>query len=199
MADVFILFVSFVATLFSFRAFILMIKFAAMVHLNLFWVKLQKSRTCLNILLKGCSDIVSMFHKALKSLQWSLLEKVGVIGRRTSSFCLFSSDFLSSLCFPTCSLTAKIPSTNNLRKTAFSIMSYAWLWMRTKFRECLCRWRFCFFNVCMTIWPSVTAKARPFALSMCDACTAWTVCRCLWKCNSNIMKIRVLQNKYIIF
>lgn len=70
MADVvFILFVSFVATLFSFRAFILMIKFAAMVHLNLFWIQLQRLRTCLNILLKGYSDIVSVFHKALKSLQ----------------------------------------------------------------------------------------------------------------------------------
>lgn len=62
---------------------------------------------------------------------------------------LFSSDFLSSLCFPTCFLTAKIASTGNSRKNAFSLMNCAWPWMRTKLCECFYRLVTFLFSMCV--------------------------------------------------
>lgn len=95
-----------------------------------------------------------------------------------------------SVCFPICSLTAKIASTSNLRQNAFSIMNYARCWMRTKMFECFCLLvTFCSL-LCILIWSTVKSQTPLFALARYDACTAWTLCCCLWKCSSIIAPIR---------
>lgn len=112
-----------------------------------------------------------------------VLEKVGV----NRHFTLFFSWFPVLSLFSTRCLTAKIASTSNLRKNAFSLMNYVWPWMRTKVSECF----ICFVFVC--VWQSdlvYDQKYFRFALSVNDACTAWDLCCCWWKCIGNIVTIR---------
>lgn len=121
---------------------------------------------------------------------WCVLVQVGVNRHCTSSFPVFLWFPVLSLCFPICSLTAKTASTSNLRQNAFSIMNYAQCWMRTKLCECFYLLVTFFSLLCILIWSTVKSQTPLFALSRYDACTAWTLCCCLWKCNSVIVPIR---------
>lgn len=79
-------------------------------------------------------DIISVFKN---HFCWCTLRQVSLDRKCTGSLLILLWFAFLSLSLSTCSLTAKIASTNNLRINGFSLTSYAWPWMGTNFSKWL--------------------------------------------------------------